>query len=52
MRSIIHTQQQLRAELNQLGYDDLIQKFMQNWYDPSVVFSEIIYRALARASCS
>jgi hypothetical protein len=49
VRSIIHTQQQLRAELNQLGYDDLVQKFMTNGYVPSEVFAETIYGALGKS---
>jgi len=49
LRQIVHLQSQLRGQLTALGYDDLVQRFMQNGYDASVVFSKTIFKALGKS---
>ena len=49
VRSIIHIQQMLQGEMNKLGYEKLVQKFMTNGYDPAEVFAQTIYQALGKS---
>lgn len=49
IRQITHIQMQLRGQLNALGYDDLVRRFMTNGYDAAQVFSKTIFQALGKS---